>query len=269
MKQLVVFFCLAYGLSWIIWLPLYGPKLGIHGLPVLPYHHGLGGFGPMLAAFATTWLFSRKAGVRRLLQQCLQLKPWAYLLVALLSPFVLVTLALLLNYWMAGTPIEWHKLGRTTEFPEFGFMGFLLYNLLCFGFGEETGWRGFALPRLQARTTALTATLLLTALWALWHWPLFLYRPRYVGMDALGIAGFVLSMFTGAVLFTWLYNSTRGSIFICALFHATVDVAFTNDGADAAVMNYTGFLITLWGIATILAFRPKNLATTQRTIIDS
>lgn len=44
---------------------------------------------------------------------------------------------------------------------------------------------GFALPRLQRTRGALVATLLLSAAWASWHWPAFLYRPGYSRMDLL------------------------------------------------------------------------------------
>lgn len=59
MKPLITYFLLAYGISWVIWLPLYSPQLGWVDLPVFPYQHGIGGFGPMLAAFIMA-AFDRK-----------------------------------------------------------------------------------------------------------------------------------------------------------------------------------------------------------------
>ena len=142
---------------------------------------------------------------------------------------------------------------------------FFIYNLLFFGFGEEAGWRGFALPRLQNKMNALTASIILTLFWALWHLPLFFYRPGYTTMDFAGIAGWSFSLLTGSILLTWLYNSSRGSILICAVFHSTIDIAFTTDIADKNILNYMGFLITVWGILTIIIFKPKNLAAIDRT----
>lgn len=140
---------------------------------------------------------------------------------------------------------------------------FFVYNVLFFGFGEEVGWRGFALPHLQQRLNALVATLVLTIFWALWHTPLFFYRAGYTSMDVYGIVGWVFSLVTGSVLLTWLFNSSNGSVLACAIFHATVDIAFTSDLADKDIVNYTGFLITVWGIAVLLIYKPRTLAGTK------
>ncbi len=264
MKQLITYFGLAYLISWLIWLPLYGPIFGLANLPTLPYHHGLGGLGPLIASFLTTWIFQRNAGVKQLVEKCLQVRPLIYLMVALLSPFLLVVSATLIDYFVDHTPSSISGLLTSKEFPEFNLLTFFIYNLIFFGFGEEVGWRGFALPRFQARFNALTASMLLTVFWAIWHWPLFFYRPGYTSMDIPGIFGWTFSLLTGSILLTWLYNSSRASILICAVFHSTIDIAFTADLADKNIINYTGFLITVWGILTIIIFKTKNLATNER-----
>lgn len=260
MKQLITYFFLAYLISWLIWFPLYAPAFGFNGLPVFPFQHGVGGFGPLLAAFITTGIYKGKAGLLRLLKRCIQLKPIIYLMVALFSPFLLSFLASLLSSVVNTQPFQLTSFARSSEFPQFTFATFFCYNLLFFGFGEEVGWRGFALPRLQVKYNALVASVVLTFLWALWHWPLFFYRSGYVSMDLAGIMGWFFSLLTGSLLLSWLFNSSEGSILICAVFHATIDIAFTADAADKQIMNYMGFLITLWGIATIIVFKPKHLA---------
>lgn len=260
MKQLLTYFGLAYLISWTIWLPLYGHIFGLINLPTLPFNHGIGGLGPLIASFLTTWIFLKKAGLKNLLAKCLQIKPLLYLTVALFSPFILGFFALLISYFIDKNPINLSELLRTKEFPQFNLLTFFIYNLIFFGFGEEVGWRGFALPRLQNKSNALTASIVLTVFWALWHLPLFFYRPDYTTMGAAGIFGWVFSLLTGSILLTWLYNSSRASILICAVFHSTIDIAFTGDIADKNVINYMGFLITVWGILTILIFKPKNLA---------
>lgn len=260
MKQLITFFGLAYAISWIIWLPLYGHIWGIHDLPVLPYHHALGGLGPLLASLFTTWIFLKNDGVKGLAKQIFQTRPVDYLGIALISPFALALLAVVINVLGSGKTVGMQAWFASREFPEFDFPVFFLYNLLFFGLGEEAGWRGFALPRFQKNMSALWSSVALTFFWAFWHWPLFFYRPGYMGMDIVGIIGWFLSLLTGCVLLTWLYNSSRGSIFICAVFHATIDIAFTADYADQHIVNYMGMLITLWGIATIFVFKPRHLS---------
>ncbi|MBL7805918.1 MAG: CPBP family intramembrane metalloprotease [Saprospiraceae bacterium] len=262
---LLRFFLLAYALSWLIWAPLWLPALGIEGLPVLPFHHALGGFGPMLAALWCSRRENGREGLAALLRAMFALRPVLWLAVAFFSPFVLNVFAAFLHQLISGELVDWNGWGRSREFPELGFAGFFAYNLLFFGWGEETGWRGFALPRLQQRYSAGTAALVLTVFWALWHWPLFLYRPGYTEMDAGGIFGWVFSLATGSILLSWLFNSARGSVLVCAVFHATIDIAFTSDVVQKEMMQYTGLLITLWGIATLLIFGWKNLAPVART----
>lgn len=72
------------------------------------------------------------------------------------------------------------------------------------------------------------------------------------------MAGWLVSILTGSVLLTWLFNATGGSIFICAVFHSTIDIAFTANVADEKIIGYMGALITIWGILTIVLLKTKN-----------
>lgn len=263
MKQLTVYFTLAYLISWLIWLPLYGYVFGLNNMPAIPYNHALGGLGPLLSAFLTTWFFEKKTGLRKLTRGIFKIQPFSYIFIALLSPFLIVSLAVLINSGIIGGSADWSGLLRVREFPNFNLATFFVYNLLFFGFGEEAGWRGFALPRFQQRWNALGSTALLSVFWALWHWPLFLYRPGYTSMDITGVVGWLFSLFTGSILLSWLFNSTRGSILACAIFHATIDIAFTADIADKNVVGITGFLVTLWGILILVIFKAKHLSRAQ------
>ncbi len=183
--------------------------------------------------------------------------------IALLGPFLLFGMAILINYFLTGD-ISYQGIGVSKEFPQFGILGFLFYNIISFGYGEETGWRGYALPKLQRKYSAFIATVILTIGWAAWHLPLFLYRPGYMGMGTGEIFGWILSLLTGSILLTWLYNSTRGSILICALFHATVDVAFTSDIVNTEIVSYMGVLITIFAIVILIIFKPANLFKEKR-----
>jgi uncharacterized protein len=264
MRSLIWFFALAYAISWLIWSPLWLPALGLHGLPSLPFNHALGGLGPMLAAILCTAGRNGRSGLNALGAQVFTLRGLGYLLVALLGPFVLAVLSIALSALLNGTEFDLQGLARNKEFPQWSLAMLFAYNLLFFGFGEEVGWRGYALPRLQRTHNALWSSVWLTLFWAAWHLPLFLYRPGYTNMDAAGAIGWLVSLFTGSVLLTWLFNSTRGSILAVAVFHASVDIPFTAELPDARVVGYLGMFITLWGITTVALFKPRDLARGQR-----
>ena len=125
MKQLVTFFILAYFISWIIWLPLYGHIFGLNNIPALPYQHAIGALGPLLASFISTWIFLKKEGVKNLIAKCIQIKPLIYLAIALLSPFILAIIAMLISYFVNHTAINFKSLLHTKEFPQFGLFTFL------------------------------------------------------------------------------------------------------------------------------------------------
>lgn len=150
---------------------------------------------------------------------------------------------------------------QNVDFGRHDLITFTLLNIVTFGIGEEAGWRGLALPLLQKRYGALLAAVILSVFWAGWHLPLFLYRPGYVGLDAGGIAGWLVSLLTGSILLSWLFSRSRGSILLCAVFHATVDVAFTYPGTDVMAVSVMGTLITLLGIAAAIHLYRRPLQT--------
>jgi membrane protease YdiL (CAAX protease family) len=245
-------------------MPLYLPYLGVAVLPVLPHNHALGALGPLIAGFILTAHMAGKAGTTRLIKAMFLPGRISWLFIALLSPFVLLLLAQVINYIAAGTSVTFRGVGQTNEFPSYNLFEYFIYNLVFFGFGEETGWKGFALPALQRRFNALVSSLIFSVFWAIWHWPLFLYRPGYTSMDAAGIAGWLFSLITGSILLTWLFNSSRGSILVCAVFHAAIDIVFVSDHPDRSVINYLGMMVMIWGVITIAVGGYKNLSKKER-----
>jgi membrane protease YdiL (CAAX protease family) len=141
----------------------------------------------------------------------------------------------------------------------------LLLPSLAYGVGEEIGWRGFALPRLQARLDALPAGIVLGLIWVVWHAPFFLYRENMVDttMGAKAAQGIVIII--GGLFLAWLYNSTRGSILLCALFH------FTNSVVHIALPEVseswdtnTGVLVTVLALlVTALWWRTMSTGSTH------
>jgi uncharacterized protein len=88
---------------------------------------------------------------------------------------------------------------------------------LAFGPVEELGWRGFGLPLLQRRFTPLGAALIIGVVWATWHLPAFLLDGT--AQSEWSLVPFFLGVVALSVIITPMFNSTRGSILMAALFH--------------------------------------------------
>jgi membrane protease YdiL (CAAX protease family) len=259
MKKLGTYFLLAYLFSWIIWLPLWLPYFGITGLPVFPYHHYFGSVGPMFSALMVSYFYRGPNGVKDLVKGILKWKVNIVWYAASIGGlFFIYAAAGEISELIGGQKFYLYEFGRSEEFPQFSMPAFFLFNLITFGIGEEVGWRGFALPILQKRFNAFTSTVILTVFWAAWHAPAFLYRPNYSSMNLAVFTGFFFSLFMGSVILTWLYNSTKGSILIVALFHTTIEMIFTSKNVTPLVANIEGAFIMAWALTVLVAFRQSE-----------
>jgi membrane protease YdiL (CAAX protease family) len=141
--------------------------------------------------------------------------------VALLSPAALCLSAVALHVLLGGavprlySPVPWYLL------PAY----FLLVLLFVGPMTEEIGWRWYALPMLQAERSALSASLILGSSWALWHLPLA--WTGETSWPGLPFPLFALAIVALAILFTWAYNGTGGSLLIVLLFHAAINFTLT------------------------------------------
>jgi len=230
MNDTILFFILAYGLSWCAFIPLALDAQGIlTGVPA--WLHLIGAFGPFVSAFIVTGATRGWDGLRELIERMTRWRiGWLWLGIALFSPLV-VYLAAILVYGLASG--DWSTLaqfGTVAELPGVsGLLGWLVW-ILTFGLGEETGWRGFALPRLQKNDSARKASLVLGLWWAGWHIPVFFYNYE---PSLFGVFAFLVGILSGSALLTWLYNSTRGSVFATILWHGTYNAAVA--GAEGFV----------------------------------
>jgi membrane protease YdiL (CAAX protease family) len=208
----------------------------------------------MLAALITARLIYGREGLERLYRDMFKWRVGAiWWAIAVLGPVVALLLTALIVRLMGGPWPDWSLVTKVAEYPALGFLALLVAEILFYGYGEEVGWRGFALPHLQKRYSALWASVILSVFWALWHLPLLITNESYRQMNPLMLLGWYLSMLTGSILTTWLYNSTRGSLLLLALFHAVLDLAMINQALNLQMVNLMGMLTTLWGLAVIFA----------------
>ncbi len=159
--------------------------------------------------------------------------------------------------------VMWADVGRSVEYPALSRPVFWVANIICYGFGEEVGWRGFALPRMQARRTALTSALFLSGAWAGWHLPLFAFSGGLSSMGMAGVAGWLFSLVTGSILMAWLFNRSHGSVLAVALFHGVLDIVMTSP-VKGALPSVMGAIITLWGLAIPVILGGADLSRSPR-----
>jgi uncharacterized protein len=91
---------------------------------------------------------------------------------------------------------------------------------------EEPGWRGFALPRLQRLHGPLVGSLILAPLWACWHLPLFFVPAWDTPPTILNFILYLTAVTVMTIVFTWVFNNTKGSLLIAILLHAAVDTSY-------------------------------------------
>jgi membrane protease YdiL (CAAX protease family) len=105
-------------------------------------------------------------------------------------------------------------------------LSLIVYVLFHGPLGEEPGWRGFALPRLQRLHGPLLGSLILGPLWALWHLPMFWVPAWNFPPTLLDIVLFVIAAIPLTIVMTWIFNNTKGSLLIAILVHWAFDISF-------------------------------------------
>ena len=157
---------------------------------------------------------------------------------------------------------EWPNLkqiGQVNYLPNLG-LGAVVLWLTTFGFGEEVGWRGFALPRLQKIFSALTANFILGIAWIIWHIPTFFIHETYVEMGPFLLLGMVIGIMLGGVMLTWLYNSTSGSILIVAIWHGLFDFFSASRANRPWVAPIISFCIFFLAIRILKPYPARTLS---------
>lgn len=215
-RPVVWFFSITFAFTWIYEFLVFG----VFHLPtfwIVPAT-----FGPAFSAVFLSAMISGRQGVRALLRRCLLWRVgWQWYLVA----FCLIPLLTLLSAFIIPEAREALQMPAGMAF--LNYIPLLLLTMLIGGpLGEEIGWRGFALPHLQQRFGPVIGTIILGALWGLWHLPLFLFVPGYNGTGSdtgamlLSFLIFIAFCLAVSFLFTWVLNGTQASLLLVILLHA-------------------------------------------------
>ena len=215
------------------------------------------GYGFVVAALVMTWLLDGRAGVGALLRRFLLWRVGlVWYAVVLLGPAVVVLTAIGVDVLLGGAvPDFGQTLGRRIVGPSLALWLavplFLLFGVLTNG--EEIGWRGYAQTRLQTQWSALAASLLVGTVWAFWHLPKFLTAGSAQDQP---FALYLLGSIALAIIYTWVLNSTRGSLLTVTLLHAAYNTAdvFLPVLGDLRVWTIrTGLLCLVAAVVVVLA----------------
>lgn len=263
---MVVFFTVAFALTWANWIPRALTSAGLRSIEVPEFVALLAGYGPALAAVFAAAYANGRPGLRRLFARLVRWRVgFRWYVVALALPLAIKSAAIGIYLLATGGPVD---VGASLQLAPEGssvwlnaLLLFLVFTLGFDGLGEELGWRGFALPRLQARFSAFAASLILGLLWAAWHLPF----ASTFGTALNGVPLHVLFLFVmgSAVLYTWLFNATAGSVLVAILFHAASNTT-ANVVATGNPTIYVIEIALVWALALVVArtrgFRPGPAA---------
>jgi len=263
--SLVIGILLMFALTWPIDLANAG--LMPFKVPFILYLFLGWGFG--VASLIMTGLTLGKAGVVALLKRYLQWRVgWKWYLAPFLLAPALIIGGVYLNAALTGVPPDFNTVMAYEIFGKSAYLPLFILPFFMVDFianGEEIGWRGYVLPRLQAKYGALSSALILGVIWGFWHLPKYLTH-----WNAVTFAWFMAHTTIVSVLYTWLYNSTKGSLLLVTLFHAAsnatgVFMPMANTASSGNMGAYVIFILLEIAAATIIviATGPERLSRTE------
>ena len=259
-KPLVIFFLLSY-------LPAWG-LMGLfiaqnHGWvsPDIPFEPFLiiGSWVPNIAAFLViAFVLKKKGGIRQLLKGWLKFKVPAFWYLVTLIPVVLSVISMFIYRLLYGVaPVS------EIVFDPMSMLALLIISTITGATGEELGWRGFALPRLQMRMSAFNASLVLGVIWTMWHVPLWFAG---LGYEEIPFAAYALLIMSSTVLITWACNNSGGSMVIASLFHLLMNIAINI--IDSKALFVYALLILALTIMVVFLYGPSRLSKAAELPID-
>jgi membrane protease YdiL (CAAX protease family) len=254
--KLAFFFLIVFGLQVL----KYG--LLVSGILKLPAGEGLSAlsagpgvilltlaaWGPILAAFLVTAITDGRSGIKALWGRFWNRNIGVQWLLITFLMIPIVELASNLITRMVNSRVyPFLNLPDPPWMVIVTFLSAFVFN----GMFEEFGWRGYVLPRFQARWNALTSSLILGFIWASWHFGQWLV-PEIGRQES--IWGFTLRIILETIIITWIFNNTKGSVLAASLYHAMMNTAPVGVGS---VWFYFGVQLLVI-ILIVIYFGPKS-----------
>jgi membrane protease YdiL (CAAX protease family) len=214
---LTAYFLIALGISWVVVFVVVTTDLPTTWVTIVAITAG-----PALSALIMTAATEGRIGVRHLLRRLVFWRvPFVWYLFAILGVPAIFVLGTVFLPGAAASfdPLTLQRwLAYLWLFPSVAAVGGPLL--------EEPGWRGFALPRLQKKYGPLAGTVILGLLWGAWHYPQYMmsdWAAQNGGRSLASVGVFTLAVLPLAVIITWVFNNTQGSLLLAILVHTSIN----------------------------------------------
>jgi uncharacterized protein len=248
LRRAVLFFVLAFVITWVVWVPRAFNPGGFFDSGAGQVLGTVWTYGPALAAVATALITGGRGSLRELGSRLETWRVgWVWYAVAILGPLALVLVTGVVNMALGGRMSD-----VMSDIFDGGIVSVVLVlAVLCLtdGLGEETGWRGYALPRLLEITGAVWASLILGVIWAAWHVPLFFTDGSALYGSSLLVL--FLRLPATSIMFTWLFQRTQGSLLLAIIFHAALNLFAAPPPDDSLQVPLIGAAVQ-WVVALLL-----------------
>ena len=230
-KRVLIFTIVSCLFSWACWLPI------VQTLETSPFESSgsvlllffLGAYGPTLTGILMSYFYYGREGLKALFKGALLIKVgFRWFLITLFTGPLIYAVAIGI-YTAFGGAVGTVNYGLLPWIPVV-FIVPIVFGPLA----EELGWRGFALPLLDHKNKPVLASITIGFFWALWHTPLFWAKTGTaisgfpVNIQLIGL--FFLGVIASSFIYTWLFNNTRGSIFIAIMLHLSMNASGTITG---------------------------------------
>jgi uncharacterized protein len=268
-RPLLAYFVLSYTFFWgflvliiviLGILPLQPDVLPAWAMPIISI---LGSWMPNLAAVIVTGVLAGHEGIRQLLSKFFTYRIAVRWYFIALFPFLLAFVAAGL-YRLAGGAAP-GNMGLSVGF----WAGLITLNLLQGATGEEAGWRGFALPRLQENHGPVKASLILGLVWNFWHLPLWLLSG-YSGLDLMiYVLAFSVSIISLTFLITWIFSKTPNSLIPIVIthfsFNASLNLVDTRGLSFGPTMSLLAITAGIYLVTAILVWSASGWVHSKNT----
>ena len=213
-----LFVLLTYILTWSVEIPMALTKHGYIAIHISKGLQTICTLSPGIVAIILTAIYFGKTGLKSLFKAIVKWRvkfKWYFIII--IMGVALCGLSLLIFNWIAGQSIK-------PDEP-YNFVFYFILILPLSALWEEMGWRGFLLPILQERYTSLKSSLIIGFIWGLWHLPIYLALNPYGDKTIIFFFIMFIGCFALSIIATWLFSSTKGSLFICILFHNAINTS--------------------------------------------